>query len=391
MERIGRSAFISGSAAAGVAALAKPARAAFGDQPMTGTVTIAVVGPFTGDSVRYGEQVGNGVRAALDEANAMRGPLDKVYTSRTFDDQNLLASGLVNAQFVCDDPEVIAVIGHLSGRITEAVMQTYQTNQMQVICPSSSYDRLTAHGYGDILRLQAKDSTEGHLAARHINMTLKPAKVVAIYREGDYGQDVAAGFMSQMQGDKVSATALMLDLDKPDFAGAAKLAIAAKPDLVFLAGTTKDMGAIVPALQSAGFSGPLYASQGFFDAATIGTYGAAVEGLTISSSMPPLALAPGAFRIKNDFEQRYGAMTPLSTFAYAAAQILVSVVRRTNANDRIAVERALNTSSAFDTVIGTIAFQNDGDPINPNLYFYTVKGGAWKYVISANPSSYIVK
>jgi len=107
--------------------------------------------------------------------------------------------------------------------------------------------------------------------------------------------------------------------------------------------------------------------------------------------MPPLTLAPGAFRIKNDFQNKYGALTPLSAFAYAAAQIIVSVVRRTNANDRVAIARGLNVSSAFDTVVGSLAFQNTGDPLNPNTYFYTVKNGAWKYVTSAVPSSYIVK
>ena len=386
-----RAGFIAGSAAAGVSAMAAPAGATYGDTPIAGTVTFAVIGPFTGDSIRYGEQLGNGVRAAFDDANQLRGPLDKGFTVRTFDDQNLLAAGLVNAQFACDDPEVLAVIGHLSGRITEAAMQTYVGNQMPVICPASSYDRLTAHGYGNLLRLQTKDTTEGHLMARHINAPKKPLGVAALYQEADYGPDVLVGFLTQMQSDKVPITPTALDLQKPDFDAAAKAVVAAKADTVYLAGLVNDMGGILPALQSAGYAGALYASQGFFDAATIAKYGAAAEGLTISSSMPPLALAPGAFRIKGDFERKYGPLTPLSAFGYAAGQIVVSVVRRTNANDRIAVARALNISSTFNTLVGSLTFQNDGDPIDANVYFYTIKNGAWRYVASAIPSSYIVK
>jgi branched-chain amino acid transport system substrate-binding protein len=386
-----RAGFIAGSAAAGVSAIAAPAGATYGDTPIAGTVTLAVVGPFTGDEIRYGEQLGNGVRAALDDANQLRGPLDKVFVVRTFDDQNLLATGLVNAQFACDDPEVSAVIGHLSGRITEAAMQTYVSNQMPVINPASSYDRLTAHGYGNLLRLQTKDTTEGHLAARHINAAKKPLSVAALYQEADYGPDVIVGFVTQMQSDKVPITPATLDLQNPDYDAAAKGIVGAKADTVYLAGLVKDMGGILPALQSAGYTGTIYASQGFFDAATIAKYGAAAEGLTISSSMPPLAIAPGAFRIKGDFERKYGLLTPLSAFGYAAAQIVISVVQRTNANDRVAVARALNVSSTFNTLVGSLAFQNDGDPIDPNVYFYTVKNGAWRYVASAVPSSYIVK
>ena len=386
-----RKLFVAGGAAlAASAGAAAPARATFGDTPIAGTVTLGVVAPFTGDAIRLGEQMGNGVRAAIDDTNQFLGPLDKAYVMRTFDDQNLLATGMVNAEFACDDPQIMAVIGHLSGRITEAAMQTYVNNKMTVICPASSYDRLTAHGYGNILRLTTKDSTEGHLAGRYIVQTVKPATAVVLYQDGDYGVDVAGGFADEMAGSKVKTTPLVFSWNKPDFAAVVAQALAAKPDVIYLAGITKDMGPIVPKLRAAGYATPLYASQGFFDPATA-ALGDSADGITISSPMPPLQLAPGAFRIKSDFERKYGAMTPLSAFSYAAAQILISVIRRTGANDRLAVDRSLNSASAFNTVVGEISFGNDGDPINPNVYFYTLKGGTWKYTTSAVPSSFIVK
>ena len=387
-----RAGFIAGSAAAGVSAMAAPAGATYGDTPIAGTVTIGVVAPFTGDSIRYGEQLGNGVRAALDDANQLRGPLDKVFVVRTFDDQNLLATGLVNAQFACDDPEVSAVIGHLSGRITEAAMQTYVSNQMPVINPASSYDRLTAHGYGNLLRLQTKDTTEGHLAARHINATKKPLGVAALYQEADYGPDVLVGFVTQMQSDKVPITPATLDLEKPEFDAAAKGIV--------------------------GSEGGHRVSRGPRQRHGRHPTGAAERGL----HRRHLRL-PGLLRCRHDHEVRRGsgrlddlefdaaardrarvrsaskATSSASTdrshhssaFGYAAAQIVVSVVQRTNANDRVAVARALNISSAFNTLVGSLTFQNDGDPLDANVYFYTVKNGAWRYVASAIPSSYIGK
>lgn len=193
-----------------------------------------------------------------------------------------------------------------------------------------------------------------------------------------------------MEGAKVKTTALSFSWNKPDFPTVVANTMAAKPDVIYLAGITKDMGPVIPKLRAAGYTGPLFASQGFFDPATA-ALGDGVDGLVISSPMPPLALAPGAFRIKNDFERRYGAMTPLSAFSYAAAQILIAVIRRTGASDRLAVDRSLNSSSAFNTVVGAISFDNAGDPVNPNVYFYTLKGGNWKYTTSAVPSSFIVK
>jgi hypothetical protein len=82
---------------------------------------------------------------------------------RTFDDQNLLATGLVQAQFACDDASVVAVVGHLSGRVTDLVRQIYVNNQMPVLVPVSAYDRITAHASGNVVRLTVKDLTEGLL------------------------------------------------------------------------------------------------------------------------------------------------------------------------------------------------------------------------------------
>ena len=383
--------FALGTAAAAIGANAQPARAAFGDSPIVGTETFAVVAPFTGDQIRDGEQMANGVRQAIDDANLFRGSFDRAYVLRTFDDQNLLAAGLVNAQFACDDPTVVSVIGHYSGRITEAAMRTYIDDKMLVICPASSYDRLTAHGYGNILRLVAKDSTEGRRAGEYVAKNSKAASAAVLTQDGDYGADVADGFTEVMTANKIKVTPIQFAWDKPKYDVAATETLAAKPDVVYLAGILKDMGPMLSRLRSAGYSGPLYASQGFFEAATVAKYAGSAEGLTVSSSMPPLAIAPGAFRIKSDFERRYGALTPLSAFSYAATQILITLVRRTGAQDRIGVLRSLTSSSTFQTVVGPITFQNDGDPQDVNVYFYRVTNGAWKYAGSALPSSFVAR
>jgi branched-chain amino acid transport system substrate-binding protein len=388
---IDRRRLLAGGAAAGLGLAARPAQAAFGDTSLAATVTIGVVAPFTGDAIRLGEQIGDGVRGAVDAANQARGALDKIYQVRTFDDQNALATGIVAAQFACDDASVVAVIGHLSGRITDAALQTYVNNRMPLLVPVSTYDRITAHGYGGIVRLTVKDSTEGHLAARYVNGSVKPKSVAVLYQDGDYGVDVASGFADQMGGDKVTCKVVGFSWSKPDFAAAAQAAVAATPDAVYLAGLVKDMGGIIPALHDAGYNGPFFASQGFFDSATIAKYQTLVEGLTISTSMPPLQFAPTAYRYLVDYQQHYGAMTPLAAFAFAAAQVVIAIVRRTGATDRIALGRSLTFGTAYDTVVGTLAFQSDGDPQDPDIYLYAVKNGAWKYVQAAHPSAFVVK
>ncbi len=388
-----RKAFLGAAGSLAIAgAIPRVAQASPYNPPISGLATIAVCGPFTGDDQKLGEQIANGVRAATDDANALRGPLDRAYAMRTFDDENLLATGIQQAGFANDDSTIFAVVGHLSGRITEAAMDAYSRAGMPVICPASTYERLTHHGYNDLLRLATRDSVEGELGARYIAAQVKPSSIVTLTQDGDYGADCAQGFVAEITGaTKITSNALLFPWEKPKFADVAKEALSKNPDVIYLAGLTKDMGPIVPLLRAGGFTGQFFASQGFFDPMTIAKYGKDVEGLTVSSSMPPLQIAPAAFRIRADFERKYGPMTPLSTFGYAAAQIIVAIVRRTNAQDRVPILHAFNSAPTFNTVAGDFQFTNTGDPLNPQSYFYTVKNGQWKYVGSALPSTFVVK
>ena len=246
MARVSRSAFVAGSGALAASLYGSPARAAYGDTPIAGSVTIGIVGPFTGDMSSAGAQLDLGVRAAVDDANQLHGTLDKLFNVRNFDDQNLLATGLQAAEFACDDQTVVCVIGHLSGRITDACLQTYVNHQMPVLVPASTYDPITSHGYGNVLRLPTKDSTEGRLTARTVEQLLKLTSAVTMYQDGDYGYDVAAGFHNQLTNDKITSNAIGFSWKTPDFAAVVKQTMQLKPDVVYMAGLAKDMGRSCP-------------------------------------------------------------------------------------------------------------------------------------------------
>jgi branched-chain amino acid transport system substrate-binding protein len=381
---------LSGTAAGALGlALGTPARAQL--QPFTPTLTIGVAGPFTGDSLRLGEQIANGVREAIDYHNNFRSTFERVFSMRTFDDQNFLASAQVTAQFAADDPTIVAVVGHLSGKITDAALRTYSNAHIPLVIPASTYDPLTSHGYGGVARLATKDSTEGELCATYLTKLFSAKRPVTLAQDGDYGYDVAQGFLRQCARDKVDARQLIFKWEKPDYAAAAKDALALKPDLVFLAGIARSMGPVIDELRKAGYGGPLSASQGFFDPVATDRFGKNVEGLVVSTSFPPIDLAPAAFRYRADYEERYGAFTPLAAFGYAAAQVAMQAAGRTNLTDRAAIASELTRGGYYDTLIGMFQFSAFGDPVDPNVYFYTIKSGQFVYQKAAHPTSFLLK
>jgi branched-chain amino acid transport system substrate-binding protein len=387
-----RRTFIAGATAALSAAGSVPALGSPIDTPYVSTVTLGVAGPFTGDETKLGEQIANGVRQAIDETNEMRGSLDHIIAMRTFDDQDLLASAMVTADFACDDPNVLCIIGHLNGRITDAAAKTYEQKGMPLIVPASTFDKITAEGYGNVLRLPTKDSTEGQLGAKYVLAKFKPAKVAVFLQDGDYGYDVSRGFAQQADADKLPTDQIAFPYDKPKYAAVVKDGLSqTKPDLIYLAGLVSDMGPLVHELRAAGFTGPIVASKGFFDQNTISKYASDLGTFVISTPLPPLELAPTVFRVREDYERRYGTFSFLAAFGYAAAQIAIAAIRRSGSGDRLALMRQLELPTPYDTIVGPYQFLANGDALDPNIYFYTVRDGKFRYEQAAHPTPFILR
>lgn len=390
MSGISRKGFLAGSAGAAATFAAQPVLAQ--DQRLASQITIGVVVPLSGPQQRQGEQVADGVRAAVAQANRLVGMLDHSFGMRTFDDENSIATGIMNAQFAGDDPNMIAAVGHLSSVVTDACLQQYANAKMALIVPASSADSITQHGYRNVFRLPTKDSTEGQLFAHYLaNGSQRPKAAVALAQDGDYGFEVARAFAAQASNEKITANLVVYANANPNLSEVVKKTLAFAPDYIFLAGNTDAMGPIMPALRAAGYKGAFGASQGFYNLGTVTKYAGEFGNGLISTSMPPLDRVPSAFQDLSELRARYGEVTPLSAFGYAAAQLVVKASQRTGSTNRLSLINALTNTGSYETLVGTFSFLQTGDPIDPNLYFYSITGdGKLKYAGAAHSSSFLL-
>jgi branched-chain amino acid transport system substrate-binding protein len=357
------------------------------------SISIAVVAPLTGPARPLGAELVKGAQGAVDEINnyslSVSG-LTQSYAIRTFDDQNAVASAILQAQFVTGDSSVIGAVGHLAGDTTVHAIPTYSNAQCPLIVPVSTDDDVTGTNYRNVFRLPTKDSTEGELFGRAVTKQYHPKVPYIFVQDADYGADVANGFIQAMNEAKVATPYQQFSYNKPDFGAVVDKALAATPDFIFLAGTVHDMGGIVAVLRAKGYTGPLGASQGFFDPGTI-KLGAVANDMMISTSMPYLQFAPSALRYRTDYETHYGPLSPVAAFGYAAVQVLVNTITRSGASARNTLLSALHTGQPVDTIAGTFSFDGFGDPVDPQLYFYTVRDGKFAYLHEAHPSSFSIK
>jgi ABC-type branched-subunit amino acid transport system substrate-binding protein len=312
-----RPAFLAGAAAA-AGGLAVPARAQIVNQPFLQQLTIGINVTLSGPLQKYGVEVVRGAQAAVDETNRFTTPISHVWGMRTYDDRNDPALAATNANVAAADPSVIGIVGNLTGPMTLASLSRYANVNFAVVVPTVTADAVTNRGYHNVFRLPAKDSTSGRLFASTVLPEKRSVAAIAVALDGEYGYDVARGFVQQAKSDRHAADVLLFPAKGIDPAAAARTVLDRSPGYVFLCGTTAALGSLAEALRLAGYTGDFGASDGFYNGETIAEHAKALDGAYVASSLPPLERIPSAIQLLTDFQHEVGAVTAFSAYGYAA-------------------------------------------------------------------------
>ncbi|HTX58450.1 MAG TPA: branched-chain amino acid ABC transporter substrate-binding protein [Verrucomicrobiae bacterium] len=382
------------AAAAGAAATAAPAAAQIYNpsqpqqflQQLTIAVNVTLSGPFG----KYGAEVVKGVQAAVDETNRFNPPISRVFGIRAYDDRNTVPIAATNADIAAADPSTIGIVGNLTAPMTLAALSRYANVNFAVVVPTVTADSITKRGYHNVFRLPASDTASGRLFASSALQGKRGVAALAISFDGDYGYDVARAFATQAKAQHNPSDVLLFPKGKTDPAAAARTVLDSAPQYVFLAGKTAELGPVAQALRTAGYTGEFGASDGFYNAETITSYGKALDGALVASPMPPLERIPSMAMYLTDFEHEAGQITAFSAYGYAAAQVLIAASERTNATTRFSVLTTMQQGGTFQTLVGNFTFNINGDPLIPDIYLYRVGTSGFTYVRPAIRSGFII-
>jgi branched-chain amino acid transport system substrate-binding protein len=390
-----RRAFIAAASAAAMGGAAQAARAQIipgqpiNQQQFLQQFTIAVNVTLTGPLQKYGQEVVKGVQAAVDEQNRFNTPISHVWGTLPLDDRNDAGVAASNANVAAANFTVIGMIGNLTAPMTLAALSRYANVGFAVIVPTVTADAVTKRGYHNIYRLPAKDSTSGRLFAGAALEGRRGITSVAIAFDGDYGYDVASGFVQQARSDHHPSEVLLFPANTTDPAQAARTVLDRSPGYVFLAGKTAELGPIADALRLAGYTGDFGAADGFYNSDTITTYGRSLQGTLVASPMPPLDRIPSAVSLVSDFEREVSQITTQSAYGYAAAQLMIAAVQRGNATSRQQLLTSLQSGGTFTTLVGQFAFNIGGDPLIPNIFLYAIGADGFKFARPAIRTGFV--
>jgi len=368
-----------GLAMLALALLLLPARA--GAQ----TIKIGWAGPLTGDQAFFGKTWLNGLQMAIDEVNAKGGLFGRQLEIVALDDQADPKQATVVAQRLCDDSQVVAVVGHFNSGATLPAEPVYNKCRLLQVTNSSN-PRITALGFDTIFRSIANDSMQGAAPGVYAVDKLGAKRVAILHDKQAFGQGVAAVFENTVKGKGATVTSVNgITHGDVDFTAVLTKIRAENPDVVYFGGTAQDGGLILRQMRQMGLKATFIGPDGLFEPAfvEVATRPAA-EGALVSFQAPPLDSTPELRQWSSTYKAKFKEDPgPYSPYGYDEGRVVIDAIQRAGKPDRDAIVKAARTTNLPSMLVKTIQFDEKGDVKDPVVFLYAVKDG--KFVLQWAP------
>jgi branched-chain amino acid transport system substrate-binding protein len=368
------------------------------------TLKIGTELPMSGAETANGEPTANGVKLAVKQANAKNAVPGYTLDTNVQDDAvagvHDPQQGATNMHTLVSDAAVVGVVGPFNSSVAQAEIPISNAAGLTQCSPANTNTGLTYPPDSlqyrpnnpdkiNYIRLAAPDSIQGPAGADFVYNDLKAKSVYILDDTETFGVGVGDSFGKQFEADGGKITKRdSAPKSTTDYTPLFTAAAAAHPAAVYLAGTTPSgmglalkQGRTVTGFETIPFMGP----DGVADLGPGGTVGATitVAGQASHDTYGTVAGVhdlPGGSTFVADYTAEFGkAPGAYSAIAYACTQVIIAGIAKAVAagtTDEAAIREAVRTNSvsgaSFDTVIGTVAFDKNGDITTPFMSFYKV-------------------
>ncbi len=346
-------------------------------------VRIGHVGPLTGPMAHLGHDNENGVKLAIEEANAAGVIIggEKIrFEMVSKDDEGSPQKGTAVARKVVN-AKVAGVIGHLNSDTTTAASKIYFDAGIAQISPSATGVDYTNKDYKTAFRVLANDAQQGVVLGRFAVKILKAVNIAVIDDRSAYGKGLVDQFEHTAKaagGDVIIRE--FTDTTKTDFTAILTRIKAMDPDLVFCGCLDSQTGPMMKQFRNLGLAVTFLSGDGSRTEQFLTLAGDSAEGAYASSPGVPLEKMPGgpAFteKYRDAFKQEIQLYAP---YAYDATNALIAAIMQAASIDpEVYLPVLANIEHAG--VSGNIRFDEKGDNKASSISLYKVANGQWQYI-----------
>jgi branched-chain amino acid transport system substrate-binding protein len=351
------------------------------------SVKVGFAAPLTGVNAGYGKDLQNGVRLAIDEANAQKIKIgDKVahFDLVSEDDQADPRIGVQAAQKLVDQG-VSVVVGHFNSGTTIPASQIYEQAGIPVIDPAATNPIITGRGFANTFMVISTDAQNAGNAGVYAVDVTKAKRIAIIDDRTAFGQGEADEFEKAVKAHGGTlVTREYTDNKAVDFSTQLTKIKSTNADLIFFGGLDTQAAGLAKKMKQLGMTAQLVGGGGVQDPEFIKLAGDAAEGVMAWEYGRPLSQLPGGKDFSQKFKQRFGVdILSYSPFGYDAAWAAIKAMQAAKSTTPDVYRAALKGIS-FEGITGTIAFDSTGALKNASSTLYQVKGGTWVPVVTKN-------
>ncbi len=349
-----------------------------GAQAQEQIVKFGHTGPLSGANAFAGKDNENGVRMALEEANAkkiMVGGKTLKFVLESEDDACDPKAGVSVAQKLVD-AGIKYVMGPYCSGVAIPASRVYNDGGA-ILSTVGSNPKVTLGGYKNLFRIMAGDNEIGSRVAVYTAKVLKAKTVGVIDDRTAFGQGLAMEFTKEAKAQGLTIVGAEFTTDKAtDFSAILTNMKAKQPDVIFYGGYAAQAGPMVRQMKSLGITAKLLGGDAMCTVETGKLGGDAVNDTVFCAQggavLDKVADGP-AFKAnyKKRFNQdpdTYGASF------YDQTNFIIASMQKANSLDPAKVAPLLYTDT-YKGVAGNYAFDDKGNMKGAPITFYTYKGG----------------
>ena len=344
-------------------------------------VKLGTANPLTGAFAEWGKDAANGVKLAVDEANAenltWNGQKVKFELMSEDDMADPKTAAQVADRFV--DAKVSAVIGHLVTGASLPASIVYNDHNIPMVAYSVSGPKFTQQGFKGVFRVISNDKQQGDALGAYAVKNLGAKTFAIIHDKTAYGEGLANDFATAAEaaGAKKVATEFT-NTSATDFGAVVTAMKGAKPDLIFFGGMDPQGAPLLKELRKQGVPAKFMGADGLKTSNFATLAGDAAEGAYASTASVADDKMPGRTAFADKYKKTFGGeVVAYSPYAYDATNVVIAAMKKAQSSDPSKYLADL-AQTQIDGVTGKIAFTDTGDLKDGVVTIYTIKAGKWE-------------
>ncbi|MDX2028658.1 MAG: branched-chain amino acid ABC transporter substrate-binding protein [Alphaproteobacteria bacterium] len=342
-----------------------------------GEIRLGVVGPMTGGSAAFGEQIKRGAQLAVDDINAQGGLLGQKIELYVQDDAcdpkqaRNVAAKMVNEK-------IGVVFGHWCTAASMAASEVYGEEGVLHMEVGALASELTQRGIPTVFRVSATDKAFARAIGRYV-VQHNPQGKIAVVTDKPAVTKALTKYMQEFLAttpNKVVTVEEISGGDK-DFSSIIDRLKNLKPDAIICSCYTLEAGLLARQLHEKGLNVFYYGWDTFNSPDFLNIVGKDNTGkiISVDYAHPPQSTLYQQFY--KEMKKRNWPIETQTALTYAAVKIYADAVKATNSFEVPKIAEILRSQS-FKTVLGDVRFEKNGDRINPAFSTYQWVDGTLK-------------